>query len=46
MDGFEVNDRRMTAQVEDVLSDTKVSSTAPLLSGDVRERVFDLHALA
>jgi hypothetical protein len=46
VDGFEVDDGRMPAEVEDVLADTKVSSAPALFSGEVRERVLDLHALA
>src|SRR5437764_10541485 len=46
MDGLEVDDGCVTAQVEDVLPDSEIPSAATLFAREMGERVLDLHALA
>ena len=46
MDGLKIDDGGVTAEVEEVLSNAEVASTASLLACEVCERVFDLHSLA
>ena len=46
VDSLEVDDCGVTAEVEDVFSDSEIARAASLLAGEVGKRMFNLHALA
>jgi len=46
VDGLQVDDGGMAAEIEEVLSDAEVPCAAALLAREVGERVLDLHTLA
>jgi hypothetical protein len=46
VDGFEVLNRRCSAEIENILAHAEVASTPALAGGDMWESMFDAHPLS